>query len=74
MHSTERLEGTASILCMLEDKAGDEPVSASEIAAVRYVVESRAADLDAVWAGSKHQRFRLRTPCGFCGSRLLETC
>lgn len=53
VHSTERLEGAASILCMLEDKAGDEPVSASEIAAVRCVVESRAADLDAVWAGSK---------------------
>lgn len=48
---TERLEGASSILSMLEDKAGSEPVTASEIAAVRCVVESCAADLDAAWAG-----------------------
>ena len=51
VRSTERLEGAASILSMLEDKAGSKPVSASEIAAVRCVVESCAADLDAAWAG-----------------------
>ena len=50
-HSTERLKGAASILCMLEDKAGGEPVTTPEIAAVRCVVESCAADLDAAWAG-----------------------
>ena len=47
MRSTERLEGAALLLCMLEDKAGGEPVTASEIAAVWCVVESCAADLDA---------------------------
>lgn len=51
MRSTERLEGAASILCMFEDKAGGEPVTASEIAAVRCVVESCAADLDVALAG-----------------------
>lgn len=51
VRSTERLEGAASILSMLEDKASSKPVSASEIAAVRCVVESCAADLDAAWAG-----------------------
>ena len=49
VRSTERLEGASSILSMLEDKAGGEPVTASEIAAVRCVVESCAADLDAAW-------------------------
>ena len=52
VRSTERLEGASSILSMLEDKAGGEPVTASEIAAVRCVVESCAADLDAAWAGA----------------------
>ena len=47
VRSTERLEGAALLLCMLEDKAGGEPVTASEIAAVRCVAESCAADLDA---------------------------
>lgn len=51
VRSTERLEGASSILAMLEDAAGSRPVSASEIAAVRCVVESCAADLDAAWAG-----------------------
>lgn len=51
VRSAERLERVASILSMLEDKAGSKPVSASEIAAVRCVVESCAADLDAAWAG-----------------------
>lgn len=51
VRSTERLEGAASILCILEDKAGGEPVTASEIAAVRCVVENRAVDPDAAWVG-----------------------
>ena len=40
--STERFEGASSIISMLEDKAGGEPATASEIAAVRCVVESCA--------------------------------
>ncbi len=51
VRSAERLEGAASILCIPEDKAGSEPVTASEMAAVRCVAESYAADLDVAWAG-----------------------
>ena len=35
VRSTERLEGAASILAMLEEKAGSGSVTPSEIAAVR---------------------------------------
>ncbi len=45
------LEGAASILAMLEEKAGSGSVTPSEIAAVRCVVESCASDLDDTWAG-----------------------
>ena len=45
------LEGAASILAMLEEKAGSGSVTPSEIAAVRCVVESCASDLDDAWAG-----------------------
>lgn len=51
VRSTERLEGAASILAMLEEKAGSGSVTPPEIAAVRCVVESCAADLDDAWAG-----------------------
>ena len=51
VRSTERLEGAASILAMLEEKAGSESVTPSEIAAVRCVVESCASDLYDAWAG-----------------------
>ena len=50
VRSTERLEGAASILAMLEEKAGSESVTPSEIAAVRCVLESCAAELDGAWA------------------------
>ncbi|MDJ1649882.1 MULTISPECIES: hypothetical protein [Gordonibacter] len=50
VRSTERLEGAASILAMLEEKAGSESVTPSEIAAVRCVVESCASELDGAWA------------------------
>ena len=50
VRSTERLEGAASILAMLEEKAGSGSVTPSEIAAVRCVVESCASDLDDAWA------------------------
>ena len=51
VRSTERIEGAASILAMLEEKADGGRVTPSEIAAVRCVLESCAADLDAAWAG-----------------------
>ena len=51
VRSTERLEGAASILAMLEEKAdGGGRVTPSEIAAVRCVLESCAAELDEAWS------------------------
>lgn len=49
VRSTERLEGAAPILAMLEEKVGSGSVTPSEIASVRCVVESCASDLDAAW-------------------------
>lgn len=43
-----RLEGAASLLRMLEDKADSEQITASELSAVRCIVEACASDLDAV--------------------------
>ena len=40
VRSTERIEGAASILAMLEEKADGGRVTPSEIAAVRCVLES----------------------------------
>ena len=37
------------MLAMLEDKADGRQVAASELAAVRCIVESCAADLDGAW-------------------------
>lgn len=48
MQSSEKLEGAASLLTMLEDKADNQKVTASELAAVRCIVEACAANLDAV--------------------------
>lgn len=42
VRSTERIEGTASILTMLEEKANGGRVTPSEAAAVRCVLESCA--------------------------------
>ena len=50
VRSTERIEGAASILAMLEEKADGGRVTPSEIAAVRCVLESCAAELDGAWA------------------------
>ena len=50
VRSTERIEGAASILAMLEEKADGGRVTPSEIAAVRCVLESCAAELGDVWA------------------------
>lgn len=48
VQSSERLEGAASLLAMLEDKADNEQITASELAAVRCIVETCASDLDVV--------------------------
>ena len=45
---SERLEGAASPLAMLEDKADSEQITASELSAVRCIVETCASDLDTV--------------------------
>ena len=49
VRASERLEGAASLLAMLEDKADDRQVTASELAAVRCILETCAADLDGAW-------------------------
>lgn len=49
VRSSEKLEGAASILAMLEDKADSRRVTASELSAVRCIVETCAADLDRAW-------------------------
>ena len=48
VQSSERLEGAASPLAMLEDKADSEQITASELSAVSCIVEACASDLDAV--------------------------
>lgn len=48
VQSSEKLEGAASLLEMLEDKADNQRITASELAAVRCIVEACAANLDAV--------------------------
>lgn len=48
VRSSEKLEGAASLLKMLEDKADSTQITAAELAAVRCIVETCASDLDAV--------------------------
>lgn len=48
VHSSEKLEGAASLLKMLEDKADSEQITPAELAAVRCIVETCAGDLDMV--------------------------
>lgn len=48
VESSEKLEGAASILSMLEDKADNQQITASELAAVRCIVEACAANLGGV--------------------------
>lgn len=52
VQSSERLEGAASLLAMLEDKADTQQITASELSAVRCIVKTCAADLDAAWASA----------------------
>lgn len=49
VRTTERLQGAASLLAMLEDKADDRQITASELAAVRCIVETCVFDLDRSW-------------------------
>ena len=51
VRSSEKLEGAASILAMLEDRADSRRVTASELSAVRCIVETCAADLEGAWEG-----------------------
>ena len=46
VQSSGKLEGAASLLEMLEDKADNRRITASELAAVRCIVETCAANLD----------------------------
>lgn len=48
VQSSEKLEGAASLLEMLEDKADNQRITASELAAVRCIVEACAANLGGV--------------------------
>ena len=48
VHSSEKLEGAASLVTMLEDKADSAQITAGELAAVRCIVETCASDLGAV--------------------------
>ena len=50
VRSTERIEGEPNLIGMLEEKADGGRVTPSEIAAVRCVLESCAAELDGAWA------------------------
>ena len=52
VQSSERLEGAASLLAMLEDKADTQRITASELSAVRCIVKTCAADLDAAWTSA----------------------
>lgn len=48
VRSSEKLEGAASLLEMLEDKADNQRITASELAAVRCIVEACAANLGGI--------------------------
>lgn len=48
VQSSEKLEGAASLLEMLEDKADSQRITASELAAVRCIVETCAMNLGGV--------------------------
>lgn len=48
VRSSEKLEGAASLLKMLEDKADSDQITPAELAAVRCIVETCASDLDVV--------------------------
>ena len=47
IESADKLAGAASLLELLEDKADNQQITASELAAIRCVIESCAKSLDA---------------------------
>lgn len=47
--ASERLEDAAPLLAMPENKADNQQITASELAAVRCIVETYAVDLDRAW-------------------------
>lgn len=47
IQSSERLEGVASLLAMLKDRASSEQITASDLSVIRCIVESCVAELDA---------------------------
>lgn len=49
VQSSEKLKGAARLIAMLEDKADNDRITPGELAAVRTVVETCAADLDDAW-------------------------
>lgn len=49
VQSAEKLEGAAKLISMLEDKADVEQITPAELASVRSIVETCAADLDDAW-------------------------
>ena len=48
IESSEALEGAGTLLAMLEDKADNQQVTPSELAAVRCIVETCATNLNSV--------------------------
>ncbi|PNV65863.1 hypothetical protein C2L80_04145 [Rubneribacter badeniensis] len=48
VQSSEKLEGAARLIAMLEDKADNERITPSELAAVRCIVEACARELDEI--------------------------
>lgn len=48
VESSEKLEGAASFLLMLEEKADSQQITASELAAVRCIVEDCANNLGGI--------------------------
>ena len=53
IQSSERLEGIASLLAMLKDRASSEQITASELSAVRCIVKACASDLVRSWNGPR---------------------
>lgn len=49
VQASEKLDGAARLIAILEDKADIERITPGELAAVRTVVETCAADLDDAW-------------------------
>ena len=48
VRSSEKLEGAASLLTMLENKADNQQITAAELAAARCIVETCVANLSTV--------------------------